>query len=56
MSRLNPDWERARLHGVSTFPGIINPSNSKEPNEFCPCCLNTIDKEKAPLCENSKEL
>lgn len=56
LSKLNPDWQAAELHGISTYPGIINQDKSKNSNIICPCCLNAIHKDQAPLCENSKEL
>jgi hypothetical protein len=55
-SRLNPDWEAAELHGISTYPGIAGGEGSTDGVKICPCCLNVIQKEAPPLCENSKEL
>jgi hypothetical protein len=55
LSQLNPDWKAAALHGLSTIPGIATaPAGGQI--LMCPCCLNAVEKEKASLCENSKEL
>lgn len=56
VSSLNPDWEVAELHGIATFPGIAGSEVSTDSSKICPCCLNVIRKEQAPLCDNSKEL
>jgi hypothetical protein len=55
LSKLNPDWEVAEIHGYSTFPGTIEDKGKGEAL-VCPCCLNAVHKTKAPLCNNSKEL
>jgi hypothetical protein len=44
LSKLNPDWELAELHGISTFPGIVANEGSVDSTAICPCCLNTIHK------------
>lgn len=55
LQKLGPNWELAELHGMATMPGIVQSSSQYE-EELCPCCYNTIYKDKAPLCDNSKQL
>jgi len=54
LSKLNPDWQAAEIHGIATKPGINNNDTPKSDQLICPCCLNVIHKDPAPLCENSK--
>jgi hypothetical protein len=49
LSKLDPDWKAAALHGLSTVPGIATAAHG-EKTLMCPCCLNVVDKEKASLC------
>lgn len=49
LSKLDPDWKAAALHGLSTLPGITTGAQG-EKTLICPCCLNMVDKERASLC------
>lgn len=56
MNRFDPDWSFAENHGKSTLPGkpTHELQDEMEHHLLCECCLNSVEKEPIPLCENSK--
>ena len=44
LSKLNPDWQAAEIHGKATVPGIHDHTKPKSDTLICPCCLNIIHK------------
>lgn len=72
LDRIGPNWKFAADHGQACTPGrpIRQPTsttsidsspttkqnNHAKGHNLCECCLNIIQKEPIPLCDNSKEL
>ena len=47
-----PDWDKAAIHRLASRIGTYH----EDDKEICHCCHEPINKEKIPLCQDSKTL
>lgn len=55
LDKLDPNWDIAMEHGQASKTGILPANETNSTTDLCPCCLNVVYKDPAPLCANAKD-